>query len=61
MALVYVIMGNDYPDCVLADKDAADEYVAYKKDMEKINQRKGRKTPIYWRHYEFKLIHGQHR
>lgn len=58
---VYVVMVNDYPDCVLHEKDAADEYVAYRKDLEKQRQKKQPATPVYWRHYEFKLIYGQYR
>lgn len=45
---VYVIMGNDFPECVFADKLDADEYV---KDREQPKPRR-----IHWRVYEFDLI-----
>lgn len=58
---VYVITANDFPDCVLAYEDAAEEFVAYKNDLEIRN--KGRRTEprVYWRAYPFDLIYGQHR
>ena len=46
--VVYVVMGNDYPDSVWATKDAALRY---------IQEQKGTVGPsrrlIYWREYEF--------
>lgn len=58
---VYVVMGNDRPECVLAEKEAADEYVAYKKSLEPGRQKYGRQLSIHWRYYEFDLVYGQHR
>lgn len=58
---VYVVKANDSVECVLADKEAAEEYVAYEKDREKERQRKRRQVPIFWRYYEFPLIYGQYR
>lgn len=57
----FVIMGNDYPESVFADKDAADNYVKSKMDDER--EEHERKNPggfysprIYWRSYEFEII-----
>lgn len=55
---VYVIMGNDFPDCVIADEAAADAYVAAKVEKEKAKLVEPWQTAprIRWRHYEFELI-----
>lgn len=45
---VWVIMGNDYPDAVVASEEAADAYCANKK----AGRPDGR---IYWRAYKFTM------
>lgn len=47
---VFVVMGNDFPDCVFDDSDKADEYIKTKKDDDQKEFRR-----IYWRSYEFEV------
>lgn len=53
---VYVIMGNDYPECVYAKKTDADAYVEDKKREQKKMTPEQHGSRIYWRSYEFELI-----
>ena len=48
---VYVVMGNDFPDSCFATEQAAEEYVALKKESV---ENKGFPR-IYWRVYEFEV------
>ena len=49
---VWVIMGNDHPDCVFASEAAAERYVdEHKNDRD--NKHKYGGYWIYWRAYEF--------
>lgn len=51
---VFVVMSNDFPDSVFADKENAEAFVACMKVVEK--KRVPRSGPrIYWRYYEFEL------
>jgi hypothetical protein len=48
---VYVVMSNDYPDCVFLSEKEADNYVKAKMDEQ------DPKTPrIFYRYYAFKVI-----
>lgn len=51
---VYVVMANDYPDCVLSDEVAAARYVA-KRKLEDNPSGSGIYRRVYWRFYEFPL------
>jgi hypothetical protein len=51
---VWVIMGNDYPDCVFATEEAAEKYLRSKMD-DPANKLKYGGARIYWRHYEFEV------
>jgi hypothetical protein len=49
---VFVIMGNDFPDCVFASEEAAEKFIEQKKaeyDKSALRPR------IYWRFYEFEV------
>ncbi len=57
---VWVIMGNDYPHKVFADKEKAEEYLEKKEAVEKEiasrplhSRERGR---IYWRLYDFEVV-----
>lgn len=50
---VYVVMGNDFPECVFAHKAHADAFVARRDDEGKVG--KGHRR-IYWRVYTFPII-----
>lgn len=52
---VYVVMGNDYPDCVFANEAAADSYITEKKKADPSFGVKYAAPRIYWRSYEFEL------
>ena len=63
---VYVVMGNDYPECVFESEAAAEAFVESKinqqreiKDQYKKKQLSPLALPagarIYWRWYEFEL------
>lgn len=50
---VYVVMSNDFPDCVFASEKEADNYCNAKMD----EQKKPHQSPrIYYRYYAFKVI-----
>jgi hypothetical protein len=58
MKKVWVIMGNDFPECAFDSEAKADAYVAEKKEEERLKAEKkerGYGMRIYWRHYEFEL------
>lgn len=47
---VFVVMGNDYPDCVFTTEKSAEAYCeGRRKEFQKGQAR------IYWRIYEFRL------
>jgi hypothetical protein len=46
---VYVVMGNDFPDCVFSTEKSAEEYCVKKKLENKLDRL------IYWRYYEFEV------
>lgn len=52
---VYVVMGNDYPDCVFSDEGAADRYVKAKTVENKRSMETGYSRRVYWRVYLFDL------
>lgn len=52
---VFVVMSNDFPDSVFADKENADAYVACMEAAEKKRKLGSPGARIYWRYYEFKL------
>jgi len=55
MTMMYVVMGNDYPDSVFSTGKAAEAY-AQKRMREPSNFRLNSKTPrVYWRSYEFEV------
>lgn len=62
LAKVFVIMGNDYPNAVFDDQEAAEKYI-YKKncehpDYDKLNRKYPlicRQTRIHWRWYQFEV------
>jgi hypothetical protein len=57
--LVWVVMGNDFPDCVCATQEIAERYVAAKRhDQDLINSssQTGYIARVYWRAHEFQLI-----
>lgn len=47
---VYVVMGNDFPDCVFSTEAAAEAYC----ESKKAERREGYRR-IYWRVYEFEV------
>lgn len=53
-AQVYVVMGNDFPECVFATKQAAEAFCKKKR----LEQKAQNGPHIYWRVYEFKLLEG---
>ncbi len=53
--VVYVIMGNDFPECVFATQKEADAFVEAKMKAPE-NRREHSNLPrIYWRSYEFRV------
>lgn len=53
---VYVIMGNDFPECVFDTEEKAEAFCTERKKLDEAE----RKTPgygrrIYWRVYEFEV------
>jgi hypothetical protein len=53
MKHVWVIMGNDYPEAVFDNEEAAEQDVEARKKLDKIEHRG--MTKIYWRAYKFTL------
>ena len=51
--VVYVIMCNDYPDCVISTEDGADDYVKARIAVERALKPRGPR--IHWRWYKFTL------
>ncbi|WP_315792302.1 MULTISPECIES: hypothetical protein [unclassified Bradyrhizobium] len=51
---VYVVMSNDYPNCVFGNQAAADAYVA-KRKLEDNPTGSGIYRRVYWRHVEHEL------
>jgi hypothetical protein len=54
--IVYVIMANDFPDCVFSDKDVAEQYKE-EKNAEDKRQYPGRR--VFWRVYDFEMDHNR--
>lgn len=54
---VFVIMGNDFPECVFMDRTKAEEYCEERKKVDKARRDlEGDSRPgIYWRSYELEL------
>jgi len=52
---VYVVMGNDFPDCVFAKEADADEYVNTKTAVEREKQLHRVGPRIHYRHYEMEV------
>ena len=50
---VWVIMGNDFPDAVFDNEEAAEAHIKARKAEGKIHG--GSYAKIYWRAYEFPL------
>lgn len=49
---VYVVIRNDYPECVFSTEEAADRFV----DEQEVILRSNPGTPwVHWRHYEFEV------
>lgn len=56
MSKVFVVMTNDYPDCVFSEEWKAKIYCEMQQAWQKMHTNVGR---IYYRYYEFKLdSHG---
>lgn len=54
---VWVIMGNDFPDAVYGNEEAAGKYIDKKKIEKEEHKKRGESgSMIYWRPYEFELI-----
>ena len=51
---VWVIMSNDYPDCVFSSEKAAEAFVKSKME-DKATRLPGGIPRIYWRAYEFEV------
>ena len=49
---MYVVMGNDFPQCVFTDPQKADDYCALKNAEDRKRREKERGRIIYWRAYE---------
>jgi hypothetical protein len=58
--VVYVVVGNDYPDSVWATRDAALRYIQELKSTNRMPSSVGPNRPIYWREYEFVVREGWH-
>jgi hypothetical protein len=52
---VYVVMSNDYPDCVFNNEASAKAYCEAKMREQKERRDPGRGI-IYWRYYQFELL-----
>ena len=56
---VFVVMGNDYPDCVFLDQEKASAYIKQKQaeDIEEAKRQGKWVGPgfyrVYWRYYQF--------
>jgi hypothetical protein len=53
---VFVIMSNDYPCRVYADREAANKYVADMNEESKLMVASGLNRRIFYRSYEFEVI-----
>ena len=53
MRKVFVVMSNDFPDCVISTEEGAEDYVATRIAVERALKPRGPR--IYWRWYEFTL------
>jgi hypothetical protein len=54
--MVYVVMGNDYPDAVFSTEEAAEAYCEKKRQAEKKeNKGKWQGPGIFWRVHHFQL------
>lgn len=53
--IVYVVVGNDYPDCAFSSEEVANAYVSDKtrQNLEDVKKRASRR--IYWRYYSFEV------
>lgn len=51
---VWVIMGNDFPDCVFAAEEAAAAYIKAK-EADEAKQREKGFGRIYWRSYAYEV------
>jgi len=54
MPVVYVVMGNDFPDSVFSTQQLAEAYIADKIVLEK-TRRHDMHPRIYWRVYPFEI------
>lgn len=54
--IVYVIMSNDYPDCVFAEEKAAEQYVKDKHNEQKKGLPNWEVPRIYYKAYPFEVI-----
>ncbi len=52
--VVWVVMGNDFPDAVFATEALASQYVVQKKELD-AKRVKEHYATIYWRSYAFTL------
>ncbi len=52
---VFVVMSNDYPDAVFAEKSAAEAYVKAEMTNPKNRHERSDVPRIYYRAYEFEL------
>ena len=50
MAVVHVVMGNDFPQAVFDTLEAAEAYCVLRRAEKRLDQRH-----IYWRVYDFNL------
>lgn len=59
MSRVWVIMGNDFPECAFDSEAKADAFIEAKKEEQRLeaekNKQSGYGRRIYWRHYEYEV------
>lgn len=52
---IFVVMTNDYPDCVFSDRDKAELYCEKQNEYQKALLKPYEGQLIYYRFYEFEL------
>jgi hypothetical protein len=49
-------MGNDFPDSVFASEEAAEKYIAERKELDRAKRATGMwGRQVYWRSYEYEV------
>lgn len=57
MKRAFVVMANDFPDCVFAQKQPAQDYVTYRREEENAKRGQGFRY-IHWGYYEVPFEDG---